>query len=165
MIVTWSAWKRKYKTFLWRQFKSYYQIYFSLKVPNLCFSSLYKTLQIKVSINLIVYWYFSNICQVRNIIGVIWLYVNLNYEDIHEEHFSYFAFQKTELLKTEQNWWITLMRCPWENVQVQTSLLILLYTCVICKLPLKHGMQTHFFRAYSSSNSSSSFYVVVSSRF
>ena len=66
-------------------------------------------------------------------------------------------FKKTELLKTEENWWITLMRCPWENVQVQTSLLILLYTCVICKLPLKHGMQTHFFRAYSSSNSSSSF--------
>ena len=125
--------------------------------------SLYKTLQIKVSFNLRVYSYFSNICQVRNIMC---LYIILNDGDIHEEHFSYFPFQKTELLKTEQNWWITLMRCPWENVQVQTSLLILLYTCVICKLPLKHGMQTHFFRAsFACSHSSSSFFFVVSSRF
>ena len=31
------------------------------------------------------------------------LYIILNDEDIHEEHFSYFPFQKTELLKTEQN--------------------------------------------------------------
>ena len=86
--------------------------------------SLYKNLQIKVSFNLRVYSYFSNICQVRNIMC---LYIILNDGDIHEEHFSYFPFQKNQAAQNRAKLMnnfdaLSLRKCSSPNVTFDSSL-------------------------------------------